>query len=422
MSEDRHERPAGGRPEEPDERTPGTSWAVGGADSGRAGSGPSGSDGADAYRRSSEEPPAGSDPGDAQAEGEALRRMLHGAAEGLEPRPGALEEIRHAIPVRRARRRNAMVGAGAAALVVGVTLPLMQAGVVPGPLNGDSQSNAAHSGPGEKSDPYEDGASVGGGLGGADQESADGSGASGGSTGKPSGDPSAEDSASPSGDGGPTVGVPGCGPDQLGNGDVTVGDPDSRGRVYGSFELTNVSDQTCRVKGRDGLKASGVGSAPSSDLQVLDHTPGGRATELPDPSDQNGPVVLRPGEAYQVKFAWIPSPARGQTCTPRGEEPDPTDPPPGGPGGGTEDPGDGGDSGDGGSDGGDSAVGGGGDGGDATPSGPEPQSGGTDGGDADNSAVLLNYTPAAGEPSLPTVHFDVACTGKVYRTAPLQTS
>lgn len=445
MSEDRHEGPADERPRhsdgdagsgargpsEADEQPPGTSWAAGGQSRRR----PQDDARDDAHGDAQGDARDGGDrdgghdgggfgrddfgPGDFDPEGEeALRLLLHNAADGLHPRPGALDDIRQAIPVRRARRRHALVGAGAAALVVGVTLPLMQAGVVPGPLNNESPNNAAHSQPSNSTDPDERDGSVSGGQGGSDQDSGDTGGSGDEDRDDPSDTPSEQNSSSPDGDGQATN-APACGPDQLGEGDVQVGDPDSRGRIYGSFELSNVSDQTCRVRGRDGMTASGVGRVPTAGVQVLDHTPGGRASALPDPSQQSGPVILRPGETYEVKFAWIPAPERGQACAPRDEEPDPSDPPPGG---GSGDPGSGG------NEGGDGANGGGNEGGDGgegpgDDDGMNPQTnGGNGGGEQDGSAVVLNYKPAAGEPRLPAAYLDSACPGTVYRTGPMHSS
>lgn len=438
MSEDRNAGPADERPrhsddaaasgsrghsEGADEQPPGTSWAVGGQDRRRpqgAAHGPDGAYGGDRDDFGRDDfggddfgPGAAFDP----AGEEALRRLLHDAADGLNPRPGALDEIRQAIPARRARRRHMLVGAGAAALVVGVTLPLMQAGVVPGPLNNESSSNAAQSQPSDSADSDERDGSVSGGQEGSDQDSGDTGGSGDAERDDRSDAPSDPNSSSPDGDS-QISNAPTCGPDQLGEGDVEVGDPDSKGRIYGSFELSNVSDQTCRVRGRDGLTASGVGRVPTAGVQVLDHTPGGRASALPDPSQQNGPVILRPGETYEVKFAWIPSPEGGQACVPKDEEPDPSEPPPGGPGGGSGDPGSGGnEGGDGDNEGGDGDNEGG-DGDD----GMNPQANGGSGGDQDGSAVVLNYKPAAGEPRLPAAYLDSACPGTVYRTGPMRTS
>lgn len=43
----------------------------------------------------------------------ALRRMLQGAVQGLEPSDGTLERLHRAVPARRARRRQGVVGAAA---------------------------------------------------------------------------------------------------------------------------------------------------------------------------------------------------------------------------------------------------------------------------------------------------------------------
>ncbi|WP_392840567.1 hypothetical protein [Streptomyces sp. LN500] len=52
-----------------------------------------------------------------------LRRMLRGAVEGLEPGDGTLDHLKRAVPARRARKRQAVVGAAAAVLLIGTAIP-----------------------------------------------------------------------------------------------------------------------------------------------------------------------------------------------------------------------------------------------------------------------------------------------------------
>lgn len=61
----------------------------------------------------------------AASEEEALRGLLHGAVEGLQPSAGALERLRHAVPARRARKRQALLGAAAVALLAGTAIPAL---------------------------------------------------------------------------------------------------------------------------------------------------------------------------------------------------------------------------------------------------------------------------------------------------------
>lgn len=62
-------------------------------------------------------------PGGASGE-EELRILLRGAVEGLQPSANALERLRDAVPARRTRnRRAALVGAAAAVLLAGTTIP-----------------------------------------------------------------------------------------------------------------------------------------------------------------------------------------------------------------------------------------------------------------------------------------------------------
>ncbi|MGW4705839.1 hypothetical protein ACWEP1_36530, partial [Streptomyces sp. NPDC004285] len=53
----------------------------------------------------------------------ALRRLFQDAVGDLEPSLGSLEHLRRAVPARRARKRQAIVGAAAAAVLIGTAVP-----------------------------------------------------------------------------------------------------------------------------------------------------------------------------------------------------------------------------------------------------------------------------------------------------------
>ena len=52
----------------------------------------------------------------------ALCRLLRGAVQDLEPADGTLDHLHRAVPARRARRRQGVVGAAAAALLIGTAI------------------------------------------------------------------------------------------------------------------------------------------------------------------------------------------------------------------------------------------------------------------------------------------------------------
>ncbi|WP_461030017.1 hypothetical protein, partial [Streptomyces sparsus] len=381
------------------------------------------------------------------AEEEALRRLMREVVGDLQPSDRSLDHIRRAVPARRARRRHTLIGATAAVLVAVVSVPaLMHTGVMPGPLN-DRHANAANS---DRADAGRDELNdLPGGAAG--EPSGRDAGRSSGAKGKDqeaSSSPSEGGTASPGSSDDLASTSPRCTRDQLGDARARVGDPDGQGRVYGSFRLANVSGDTCRVKGSDELVVSALGEADASAIQVLDHTEGGKATGLPSPSTADANLILRPGEAYQVRFAWLPvnagggckaDPGPGPAPSPA-PEPEPTDPTTGGSqSGGSQTGG----SGDGGSETGGGSQTGGGEGGDSdsagTEGGDETTAGGmqdeeggmstladiaTGGGTAGSTAtaVVLRYTPAAGAPQAPLAHLKNACAGTVYRTGALRAS
>ncbi|MYS76743.1 hypothetical protein GTY88_40920, partial [Streptomyces sp. SID5926] len=55
----------------------------------------------------------------------ALRAMMQRAVREMEPSDGTLEHLRRAVPARRARKRQALVGAAAAALFLGTAVPAL---------------------------------------------------------------------------------------------------------------------------------------------------------------------------------------------------------------------------------------------------------------------------------------------------------
>lgn len=309
-------------------------------------------------------------PGGASEE-EALRGLLRGAVEGLEPADGALERLRYAVPARRTLKRQAFVGAAAVALLAGTAVPAamhMTAGEGTTTEHSAMAGHGAESGgkPGAAaSDPHQNGSgrqprATRSGSGGPD---------AGGTTGQPdptaTGSPAGGVTAGPSGSGtepgtvvgtgnGPqppaaAPGVPGCGAEQLG----VVGSaraPQADGKIYGSFKVTNVSAQGCAVTGQDTVTAAaaaGTPTGPGSGVAVVGHTAGDPASGLlPDPSAEAPVLVLPPNSAYEVRFAWVPpeepcpaaspdagaKPPPGQATGTSGSEPETGTTPPAAPG------------------------------------------------------------------------------------------
>lgn len=195
---------------------------------------------------------------------------------------------------------------------------------------------------------------------------------------------------------------PACGRNQLGNGSSTVGPADSTGRIYGTFRVVNTSGAACSVEGGGTVGLVAHGSTNPDHIHVVDHTSGDEATGLPDPATTPDQLVLKPGQAYEVKFAWIPQSGGGTTgCVNPGPSPTPAP---------SKDPGQSPDAGAtaAGDSGGGSGSGGGQAGGDE----------GSGGGSA-SGGIVLTHTPEAGEPSAADAKVTDACAGTVYRTEAL---
>ncbi|MET7891941.1 hypothetical protein [Streptomyces mirabilis] len=251
----------------------------------------------------------------------ALRRLLHQAVQEIEPTDGTLEHLRRAVPARRARKRQAIVGVAAAALFIGTAVPALVH------VSNASGSNADPSMAGNSSQ-AQGGTSQGKGPDGGESSVGGSSGASKG-TGKGSqtGTPDkGKGTNTGSATGGPDPSTsaaisPACTPAQLGGATSTVGTPDATGAVYGSFTLSNVSATSCTVSGAGTLGTLAQGAADSAKISVVTHVAGDAATGLPDPTTEVASVVLKPSASYVVKFAWVPS----ETCPTTGAgQPSPT--------------------------------------------------------------------------------------------------
>lgn len=329
------------------------------------------------------------DPGGLGSDELALRRMMREAVREIEPSERSLDHLRHAVPARRARKRQAVVGLAAAALFIGTAVPAMvhvtnsRGGSDDRPsIAGNSQD--AQGGSSQGKDPEKGRQDAGKKPGKSKEKDKKGKkdkregkgkgGTGGGGTGSP--DPGTSEAAT----------SPVCAAAQLGA-TGSAGPAEADNKVYGSFRVTNISGSSCTVQAAGGVSATPQGAADPAKIAVATHVAGDGATALPDPSLEAATIVLQPGAAYEVRFAWVPS----EACPTTGGEPTPDPTPSGGgttPEGGSE--------------------------------GMEAQLGRTDGTVADGS-VVVTLTAEAGSPSAGAT-VPNACAGTVYRTGILPTS
>ncbi|MBL3669773.1 hypothetical protein JL475_28080 [Streptomyces sp. M2CJ-2] len=329
-----------------------------------------------------------------------VRSLLHRSVGGMEPREGSLEYLQRAVPARRARKRQILVGAAAAALFLGTAVPALVhvSNVTGSDANpfaiGHASETEGSTGEGKKTG---GGETTAGGTsdqvegtdknGKKDKEQGAGPGSS---TGEP-------EKAGPSSSA--AAGVAACTAAQLGPAVASSVAPDSTGAVYGTFRVGNVSTASCSVGGPGGVSVTALGAADPAEVGSARHVAGDAAAGLPDPSLESAPLVLEPGETYDVKFAWVPS----ETCPADGGTGGET-------GGGTEEPSP-----------------------DPSPSQQDPtaSSGTSTGGDTGTAAQLLRtdgsaegsvtvtYTAVTGGTA--TVTVANACAGTVYWTGLLPT-
>ncbi|QMU67139.1 hypothetical protein [Streptacidiphilus sp. P02-A3a] len=378
-------------------------------DSGQPGSG------RPASGRPAEGYPADSRPADATqnavvlSPGESeLRDLLHRSVSGLEPAAGSLDALRRAVPQRRARRRR--YSGAATALVLGVL-----GGLALHSLAGvGSLTEGSQAGPGYQNAATASTAPSGGASPSADApttypQQPDGAGA-GWATASRSGaaEPSGAVSGSRSGSAVPWVSPSGlpdagtvgagaaaeCTRAQLGAGAATVGAPGADGTVYGSFQVANVSQSTCQVSLPGTVSVLAVSGTTANRIAVVQHSAADPATQLPTPAATPGPVLLAPGQAYVVDFAWVP--ATGAEASACADDSAPSSPttessaPSGTSAGaaGSAPPGEG-----------------------TAPTISPPSTG--------EPTVTIAHTPGAGDPLAASAVLPGACSGTVYDTLPL---
>ncbi|MGA4963455.1 hypothetical protein [Streptomyces pseudogriseolus] len=259
-----------------------------------------------------------------------LRTLLHQAVQDVEPSDGTLDYLRRAVPARRARKRQALVGAAAAVLFLGTAVP---AAVHVSTTSGSDadpsavgHASQAQGGTGEGKDPGSGETTAGGAsdqVGGDKKDPAEEGDKAGASSGTSTG---ASEGGEPSA--GTTTDAPVCTAAQLGPAIATSATPDTAGAVYGSFRVSNVSGASCVVDNAGTVSVTPQGTADAAKIGTARHVAGDAAAALPDPSLEAATVVLEPGGAYEVQFAWVPS----ETC------PIPGDTTGGGTGGPSPDP------------------------------------------------------------------------------------
>jgi hypothetical protein len=252
----------------------------------------------------------------------ALRELMQRAVSDLRPAPGALDHLRRAVPARRQHRRQALAGSVAALLLAGAAVPALvhaagSGGTTTAAPAGRTDTHTSRPGEDGRHNALRPSADPGWDGRGRDQNG----------SGRPtltdgSQDPSAH-AVSPS----TTVpaDAPPCSADQLGSGTSKAGSPDAHGQVYGWFRVANVSGSACAMPPGTGTVQVHLlsSTADPSKISVVGHTAGDPADRLPT-VDSTVPVVLAPGQAYEVAYAWVPAGTGSGGCTTQPSSPPPS--------------------------------------------------------------------------------------------------
>ncbi len=259
-----------------------------------------------------------------------LRTLLHQAVQDVEPSDGTLDYLRRAVPARRARKRQALVGAAAAVLFLGTAVP---AAVHVSTTSG-SDANPPPSATRRRPRAAPARARTPATARPPPAEPPTRSAATRRTPPRRATRPAraAARARAPPRAANPrfstTADAPACTAAQLGPAIATSAAPDTAGAVYGSFRVTNVSGASCVVDNAGTVSVTPQGTADAAKIGTARHVAGDAAAALPDPSLEAATVVLEPGGAYEVQFAWVPS----ETC------PVPGDTTGGGTGGPSADP------------------------------------------------------------------------------------
>ncbi|MFD4754167.1 hypothetical protein [Streptomyces sp. NPDC058426] len=255
-----------------------------------------------------------------------MRALFHGAVDGLAPGEGTLDRLHAAVPARRARKRQTLVGVAAAVILLGTAIPAaVHVAAAPGheadPAMAGSSQDAHTPTSAETKRPKSPEHVEGGGRSASPHSSASG-GHRGGVSGSP--DPETHSSA-----GTVLAEAPRCEPTQLGDAAADRGTPAADGTVYGSFRVANISGEKCAVTSPGQVQVAVVGGTSRTTVPVVQHQDGDAAGGLPGTSQSVQALLLDPGQSYEVRFAFVPDstcPTGGPTQGPG--DPDPSSPPP----------------------------------------------------------------------------------------------
>ncbi|MEV6103146.1 hypothetical protein AB0M28_00310 [Streptomyces sp. NPDC051940] len=237
---------------------------------------------------------------------DALRGLLRGAVDDLAPNPGALDHLRYAVPARRARKRQLVVGAAALAVLAVASVPaLVRSGAI---IDGGDKPVTASSNHATPSSGSTTGVDDG-------QEGTEGpSSGEKGEKGEATAGPDDDGSSATGGDTGNVTQAeaPACASGDIQEEYAQSGEPNSAGIVTGEIVMGNRSDKPCTVEGVGSVQTAATGSG---NIDVAVHTDGDEASAvLPPASDAPETITLAAGETYRVAFAFVPAPEAAQQC------------------------------------------------------------------------------------------------------------
>ncbi len=219
-----------------------------------------------------------------------LRRLLHQAVDVLEPSDDTLDYLRHAVPARRARKRQALVGMAAAALFAGTAVPAAVHVSTAGSAK-DVRAGSASGGTevqGGQGDDLHTGVTAGTALPGLPGVTDDVGSRGGDSKG---GKDAGADASAP-------ASAPTCTAAQLSAPVGELGPVGADGSVSGVFRVYNSSIAGCSVSDPGTVSVSALGAADPARIAVVRQAGDQQEYEQ---------LLLAPGNSYEIRVSWVAS-------------------------------------------------------------------------------------------------------------------
>jgi hypothetical protein len=258
--------------------------------------------------------------------GDLLRERLFQAVSGIEPRPGTLEYLRHAVPARRKRRQTALATTAVTVFAVTTAVTLAGRGSLGGVGSSDSGADVSNGMATSVSTSNAGDGSRGTGTGGAPHTPVLAYGTPTATTATTVPSHSLSFAEPPVGSPSSAANLPNCQNSSMSSVVPTAG-PTVNGVSYETVTATAAT--ACTIAGPPQLTVVDAAGAVSSKVPIF-KADGIAAPGLAAVPTWGRTLVLKPGDRYQFQFAWVATACPPPPTTPPVGTPSsvPSTPPP----------------------------------------------------------------------------------------------